>query len=216
MQIESELLERVTKMVSEGMSVAELSEKLRQSSPDFVKQVAGVPRKNITSFIVECAQEYPLGTTIIDLGCGRRSHFFEVNAMQKPGLLYLAIDHTVEYKELFDRTTGPNVVADAACLPFPDNQAGSVICTDLLEHVPNDSFVLREIFRVLKPDGLLFLTVPGKDIPKHDKFPYQIDYRRYTSQDLSSLLINSDFTIVQESEKKFLGFQTNIFFVCKK
>lgn len=70
----------------------------------------------------------------------------------------------------------PDVQSDAAQLPFRQNVFDGVVCAELLEHVANPPDILHEAFRVLKPGGILLITVP---------FLYQIhgdpyDYGRYT------------------------------------
>lgn len=43
------------------------------------------------------------------------------------------------------------------CLPYEDNFFDTLIAGGVLEHVPNDAESLKELYRVLKPDGLLVL-----------------------------------------------------------
>lgn len=52
------------------------------------------------------------------------------------------------------------VEADLTSLPFVDNRFDYVICSHVLEHVPDDISALREILRVLKPRGAALLLVP--------------------------------------------------------
>lgn len=58
------------------------------------------------------------------------------------------------------------VVAPAEQIPFPDRSFDLVVCCDLLPSVPRDSEekIFREIGRVLKPDGVLILTVPDEGL----------------------------------------------------
>lgn len=52
------------------------------------------------------------------------------------------------------------LLGDAARLPFVGGAFDAVICTETLEHVPDDASVLAELARVLKPGGRLVLSVP--------------------------------------------------------
>lgn len=45
-------------------------------------------------------------------------------------------------------------------IPFPDESFDNVIAGDVIEHVENPSFFLREINRVLRPDGRLIISTP--------------------------------------------------------
>lgn len=51
-------------------------------------------------------------------------------------------------------------------IPFADESFDNVFCIEVLEHVPNPYFTLGEINRVLKPDGVLVVSVPN---PYHVK-----------------------------------------------
>ena len=47
-------------------------------------------------------------------------------------------------------------------LPFVDGAFDRVICTETLEHVDDDSVLARELVRVLKPGGILAVSVPDE------------------------------------------------------
>lgn len=52
--------------------------------------------------------------------------------------------------------------ADLLQLPFEDNEFGLILCSHVLEHIPQDEACLRELKRVLKPNGLLILAMPNE------------------------------------------------------
>ena len=54
------------------------------------------------------------------------------------------------------------VPADLLQLPFENNYFDLILCSHVLEHIPQDEACLREMGRVLKPNGLLILAVPNE------------------------------------------------------
>ena len=52
------------------------------------------------------------------------------------------------------------VKADICALPFEDNSYDLILCNHVLEHIPDDTQAMRELFRVLKKGGSLIAQVP--------------------------------------------------------
>lgn len=50
--------------------------------------------------------------------------------------------------------------ADLTAMPFDDNSFDVIICSHVLEHVPDDRKAFAELFRILKPGGHALLLVP--------------------------------------------------------
>jgi SAM-dependent methyltransferase len=84
----------------------------------------------------------------------------------------------------------PHVQADAACLPFPDDRFDAVVCSELLEHVPEPVMVVNEIHRVLKKDGQALICAPFMNRIHGDPE----DYGRYTDHFWSRVLEATGFT----------------------
>ncbi len=59
------------------------------------------------------------------------------------------------------------VKADICMLPFPDNSFDVILCNHVLEHIPNDTKAMQELYRVLKPGGWGVFQIP-QDL-KRDK-----------------------------------------------
>jgi SAM-dependent methyltransferase len=85
-----------------------------------------------------------------------------------------------------------SVRADFAMdLPFRDRAFDAAICSEVLEHVPDDRRVIREMARVLKPGGRAIVTVPFA----FRYHPDPADFRRYTPAGLREALEREGFTV---------------------
>jgi 2-polyprenyl-3-methyl-5-hydroxy-6-metoxy-1,4-benzoquinol methylase len=112
------------------------------------------------------------GDRVLDLGCGFGRHSY---ALARSGVHVVALDAGREevtgtqqmlgamaLEHEFDPavTLATAVRGDAHRLPFPDATFDHIICSEVLEHIPDDVTVLRDIVRVLRPGGTLAVTVP--------------------------------------------------------
>lgn len=91
------------------------------------------------------------------------------------GVRYLALDYPATGRDIYGAR--PDVFADAATLPFPDQSLEGVTCLEVLEHVRDPGAVVAEIARVLRPGGRAWISMPFL-YPVHDA-PH--DYQRYTA-----------------------------------
>lgn len=62
-----------------------------------------------------------------------------------------------------------SVKADLCNLPFPNHSFDVILCNHVLEHIPEDTKALRELYRVLKPGGWGILQVP-QDLQRDKTF----------------------------------------------
>jgi SAM-dependent methyltransferase len=96
-----------------------------------------------------------------------------------------------------DENRKPDVIGDIRNLPFADGEFGTVLCTEVLEHVPEPEKAVRELYRVTKKGGKLILTTRFV-YPIHDA-PH--DYYRYTKYNLARLFADwTEVDIIPESK----------------
>ena len=75
-----------------------------------------------------------------------------------------------------DPARNPEIVGDAQEMPFADATYSTILCTEVLEHIPDPQKAVDEMYRVLKPGGTLILTTRFL-FPVHDA---PGDYWRFT------------------------------------
>lgn len=114
------------------------------------------------------------GDTVLDLGCGEGRHVISVyyEADVHAVGVDLCLDDLVTARHRFQdfQETQEEAIsgqksfglsaANALQLPFGDNSFDKVICSEVLEHIPDFRGALKEIERVLKPGGLFCASVP--------------------------------------------------------
>lgn len=76
--------------------------------------------------------------------------------MRKKPIDYVAADINPENYNDF----GGMTFCDITAIDYPDERFDLIICSHVLEHIPNDRIAIRELFRVLKPRGTAILQVP--------------------------------------------------------
>jgi SAM-dependent methyltransferase len=86
-----------------------------------------------------------------------------------------------------------NICADLAAIPLADGSVDRVLNLQVLEHVEEPAAVLAEFWRVLKPGGRLYLTVP-QGWHEHQQ---PRDFYRFTRYSLASLLRKAGFSEVR-------------------
>lgn len=82
-----------------------------------------------------------------------------------------------------DWETHPNIFADVTRNPIQRESVDCILCTEVLEHLPNPQACVDEIRRLLRDDGLVFASVPFF-YPVHAD-PY--DFQRFTEDGLRHL-----------------------------
>ncbi len=102
------------------------------------------------------------GARVIDVGCGDGRHIVEAAGR---GCYAVGVDYdAVELRKARARAGEHRVdfiVGDATRLPFRDTAFDAVICTETLEHLPDDGAAIAEIARLLTPGGTLLGAVPS-------------------------------------------------------
>jgi predicted SAM-dependent methyltransferase len=104
-----------------------------------------------------------------------------------------------------------DVKADICNLPFEDNLYDVILCNHVLEHIPDDTKAMQELYRVLKPDGMAILQIPQDlnremtfsddtitDQKERAKIFGQYDHVRIYGRDYFDKLRSIGFTVVEE------------------
>ncbi|MFC1598177.1 class I SAM-dependent methyltransferase [Patescibacteria group bacterium] len=127
--------------------------------------------------------------TFLDIGAGRSVY----KKILPAGIEYHALDYE-ETEGGYNKDSSLDIVGDVQDMPIENNTYDSILCSEVLEHVPHPAQAAKEIMRVLKPGGTAIITVPFLGY-YHDE-PY--DFFRFTKHGLRILFSDAGAEIVEQ------------------
>ena len=106
--------------------------------------------------------------------------------------------------------------ADLTRIPLPDDSVDVIMCTQVLEHVPDDLAAMREIRRVLSPNGIAFVNIPFRPGTVTDEDPSapveerirrfgQADHVRFYGDDFDDRLRAAGLGFVHTTGPELVG-----------
>lgn len=128
----------------------------------------------------------------VDLGCGPGAHLDMWKCYARK---VVGVDQFAEYVDSVALQSNIALVAaDVLALPFDDQSVDLVFALDVIEHVPDEA-ALAEVMRVLKPDGVLIVTVPAFQWLWSVRDEEAGHRRRYTISEISDLIESAGLSV---------------------
>jgi len=180
-------------------------------------------------WIEETLKKIPAGLTILDAGAGE-SQFKKFCDHLK----YIAQDfgqYSGEGNVGLQTGTWDNtkldIVSDILSIPLPDHSVDAIMCTEVLEHIPDPLGAIKEFNRLVKPGGYLLITAPFASITHFAPYHFASGLSRFFYEKnlaengfkITDLQLNGNFFefVAQENRriksiaKKYVGKNLNIF-----
>jgi len=103
------------------------------------------------------------GPDVLNVGSGPFFELSEIDARERRITVCDVDPRAIELaRELHDgKLAGADVVEAGAPLPYADERFDLVVSMDVVEHLADPEPWVRDLFRVTKPGGMLFLTTPN-------------------------------------------------------
>ncbi len=144
---------------------------------------------------------------VLDIGCGEGRHI--IAAGQHPQTRCVGADYVFEnlaetkkkiafhrsFNDLSCRSMDLSCM-DITCLPFEDNSLDCVICSEVLEHIPDDTRAMQELLRIVKPGRSLAVSVP-RFLP--EKICWLLS-KEYPHQDMGHIRIYKKDALIKKME----------------
>jgi len=150
-------------------------------------------KANRDAWVANVAKHLPVGTRVIDIGAGTCPY----------RVLFSHCDYKTQDFGQYTGTQGANwdYIGDASSIPVENGAFDAVLCTEVLEHVPEPIRIIQEASRILKTGGKFFISAPlGSGLHQE---PYHF-YGGFTPHFYTRFLSLAGFDIVSiESNGKF-------------
>lgn len=138
--------------------------------------------ENRRAWLGKTLRSLPKGARLLDAGAGE--------LLNKPlceQMIYVSQDFC-QYEGTGDGkglqtgrwdTSLIDLVCDITAIPEPDAAFDVILCSEVLEHVPDPLAVLNEFARLLRPEGKLILTVPFASLVHFAPYYFNSGFSRY-------------------------------------
>jgi SAM-dependent methyltransferase len=139
---------------------------------------------------------------VLDLGCGLGGF---LPSLQQLGFETIAADMDRDsLRYCHDRGFLQCSEIDCYQLPFPDCSFDWVTMFDVIEHIEDDTRVLREVKRILKPGGKAMISVPAYPFLYANNDRIAQHYRRYTRKAVDTLFKSTGYTVDRNTHSNVL------------
>lgn len=109
-----------------------------------------------------------------------------------------------------------DIISDIFSIPLPDQSVDAIMCTEVLEHVPDPLGTIKEFNRLIKPEGYLLITAPFASITHFAPYHFASGLSRFFYEkhlpdngfEIADLQLNGNFFeyVAQENRRiKFVA-----------
>ena len=125
--------------------------------------IINISEKKRQAWLKKTLMNIPKGSRILDAGAGELRNRLLCEHLNYVSQDFCQYDGKGDGKGLQTgawNTTRIDIVCDITAIPEPESSFDVILCSEVLEHVPEPVKVIKELGRLLKPGGKLILTAP--------------------------------------------------------
>lgn len=137
---------------------------------------------NRENWLKKTLQEIRAGESIIDVGAGELKYkglcsHLKYTSQDFAG--YNGQGNSEGFQTQNWDNTKLDIVSDISNIPVPNHSFDNVMCIEVLEHVSNPTEAIKEMGRILKPQGKIILTAPFCSLTHMAPFFFQTGFSKY-------------------------------------
>ena len=168
----------------------------------FKYYIGGIGANNLADrqmWVKNALSRLPEGSTILDIGAGEQQYEKYCTHLKYTSQDFNQYDGSGNESGL---QTGVwdiskiDIVSDIVSIPMPDASYDGILCTEVIEHVPDPIGAIKEITRLLKPGGQLILSAPFTSLTHFAPYYFCTGFNKYFYE---HHLVNNGLEIVEMS-----------------
>lgn len=140
---------------------------------------------NRQAWLKKALSALPLGSRILDAGAGElqnRKHCTHLEYVSQDFCQYEGAEGGAPDEGLQKASWDIrhiDIASDITAIPAPDSSFDTILCSEVLEHLPEPTHALDEFARLLKPGGMLVLTAPFASLVHFAPYHYCTGFSRH-------------------------------------
>jgi SAM-dependent methyltransferase len=133
-------------------------------------------------WIEQALESVPAGARILDAGAGEcqfRRFCTHLNYVSQDLAQYDGSGNDAGLQTGTWDTSAIDIVCDICNVPEPNGSFDAILCTEVLEHLPDATRALEEFSRLLRPGGRLIITAPFSSLTHFAPYHFATGFNRY-------------------------------------
>ena len=194
----------------DDQELKEIARQLRKPEGDFGIEIGIAMNKSnllMNRFVIE-TMDLAENDNILEIGMGNGCFVKDIvaagNKIQYTGADFsqLMVNECMKLNSnLIEKMRASFVLADASNLPFKDNSFNKIFTVNTIYFWDDPKAILKELRRVLTPDGYLYIVYRSK--ASMSKFPFtQYGFQLRNTDEVNEMIVKNDFKIIENLQKE--------------